>query len=486
MDYTALASGASVETSVVQAAAFAGVFLAIMMLVAILFGLLTLPLFFTLLWASEKSLMLIEGTGLLVIKIALLLIRGLRRNILRTSLSYFALFVLTFVLSGLYTIVNFLKFVTEEKTANFKVIMTEKYSIPSMMPPGYVERMENLLKELPPQYRPPGDDKTIADNVMSWSFVGASTDPSNPRPENAMFLFSLEPRKILTMMDGLERKDLDEKELAIMEENVRLMEEDPQAIIVSKSRLEKMNLKVGERVKLSQLGFKENLFEFNIVGMIPEGKFEGVAMMNRKYLMNQMQAYERSAGKPHPLASKAINLIWVRLPDKAAYEHLAQLVNDSKNFSGPETKLETSSALIGNIMEGFKDIVWAMKYLMTPAMVAIMALVIANAISIGVRERRTELAVFKVLGFRPWHVMALVLCEALLIGFLAGGMSVLCFKIAFPVIKVPIGIFGAFPTPNEILLIGPALGMAVAFVGSFLPARSAKNVKAVEVFTKVG
>jgi putative ABC transport system permease protein len=62
-------------------------------------------------------------------------------------------------------------------------------------------------------------------------------------------------------------------------------------------------------------------------------------------------------------------------------------------------KLETSSSLLASIFEGFKDIVWAVKYLLSPAMLAIMTLVIANAISIGVRERRTELAVMKVLGF---------------------------------------------------------------------------------------
>ena len=50
-----------------------------------------------------------------------------------------------------------------------------------------------------------------------------------------------------------------------------------------------------------------------------------------------------------------------------------------------------------------------------------MSLVVANAISISVRERRTEMAVLKVLGFQPRHVMLLVLGEALLVGFLAGG-----------------------------------------------------------------
>ena len=47
-----------------------------------------------------------------------------------------------------------------------------------------------------------------------------------------------------------------------------------------------------------------------------------------------------------------------------------------------------------------------------------MSLVIANAISISVRERRTEMAVLKVLGF-ALQILRLVLGEALLLGVLS-------------------------------------------------------------------
>jgi hypothetical protein len=52
-----------------------------------------------------------------------------------------------------------------------------------------------------------------------------------------------------------------------------------------------------------------------------------------------------------------------------------------------------------------------------------LSLVIANAISISVRERRPELAVMKVLGFRPMQILWLVLGESLLLGAGAGFAS---------------------------------------------------------------
>src|SRR5262249_30973512 len=51
-------------------------------------------------------------------------------------------------------------------------------------------------------------------------------------------------------------------------------------------------------------------------------------------------------------------------------------------------------------------------------------LVTANTMSMAVRERRTEIAVLKTLGFSSGLVMALILGEALALGILGGGLGV--------------------------------------------------------------
>lgn len=472
----------NVEGSIFHLAGYALLVLAILIASSLIIGLMTLPAFFFVIFLCDLFLRLLDRTGLLVVKVARLLLRGLLRNLLRTSLTYLALFVLTFVLAMLFTVVEFLGRMLAEKDQDLKVIMTEKYSNPSALPPHYERRVIDLFGELPAESRP----KNGAADVMTWSFAAGTTDITNPRPENALFFFAVEPDKILTMMDGLERKDLNPDELAKMEENVRLMNDDPQAIICSESRLKKMNLAVGERIKMASLFQKDITFEFHIVGTLPQGKFEGVSMMNRKYLLSLIDAYHRDKGVAHPLASKSVNFVWVRLPNKKAYEQLAALVNDPKNFSGPEVKLETASAFLAGIFESYKDIIWALKYLLSPAMMAIMTLVIANAISIGVRERRTELAVMKVLGFRPWHVAMMVLAEGMLIGLLAGGMSTIIAWFFIGSFKMQIAFLGSFFVPWYVIPLGIAMGVGVAFLGSVGPAMSARTVKAVEVFSKVG
>ena len=147
--------------------------------------------------------------------------------------------------------------------------------------------------------------------------------------------------------------------------------------------------------------------------------------------------------------------------------------------------METASSGIGSWLDAYKDIFFGMKYILTPAMVAIMCLVIANAISIGVRERRTEMAVLKVLGFQPRHVLALVLGEAVLVGLLAGAMAAALSWYGIGSLKLQIAFFGAFIVPWKALVLGPLLGVLVSVLGSIGPALSAKNVKVAEVFARV-
>ncbi len=448
-----------------------------MILLALGIGLVTLPIFFLTLFGIEQVARVIaETTGSFAAKLVLIMFRGLRRSPLRTSLTYLALFVLTTVLVFLYTILSFIGNVTTEKESNFKAIVTHKTVIPSQMPPGYYKEFRRIvLEELPPESRPVNGDN----DLMSWSFVGGSTDKINRRPDNSMFMFCSEPGKITTMMDGLD--DLTGEEKEMLDKGVAAMKANKQAIIVSQIRLKKMNLKVGQKIKLYGLNYPDMEFDLEIIGTLPDGKYDGVGFMNKDYLDDLL----RQKPDDYSMKDKALNLIWVRLPNKQAFERLNALVDDPKNFNKPPIKLETASSGIGSWLDAYKDIFFGMKYIMTPAMVAIMCLVIANAISIGVRERRTEMAVLKVLGFQPRHVLVLVLGEAMLVGLMAGAMAAFLSWFGIGNLKLQIAFFGAFIVPWEALVYGPVLGVAVSLLGSIGPALSAKNVKVAEVFARV-
>ena len=114
-----------------------------------------------------------------------------------------------------------------------------------------------------------------------------------------------------------------------------------------------------------------------------------------------------AAGDPSLRTTK--NLIWLRVPDMKTYAKVEEALSNSPSFRIPAIKCETASSGIGSFLEAYRDMLWGMRWLLVPAVLATMSLVIANAISISVRERRPEMAVLKVLGFRPAQIMLLVL-----------------------------------------------------------------------------
>ena len=130
-----------------------------------------------------------------------------------------------------------------------------------------------------------------------------------------------------------------------------------------------------------------------------------------------------------------------------------------------------------------------MKFFVVPTILVIMSLVVALAISIGIRERRTEIAVMKVLGYRPNQMLYLVLGESLLDGsarrHVRGRVDVSSCERDDGGIQFPIAFFPAFTIPVWALAWGPAMGILCAFVGCFVPAWQARSVRVSEVFSRV-
>lgn len=414
-------------------------------------------------------------------KLAMLIIKNLRRNLLRTTLTTMATMVLVVVVVLVWSILDFLDQATSEKSNNFKAIVVERWQVPSQMPMSYADGLSQG------GYRNPGDVKPL--DSMTWQFFGGSTDPDAGKRarNNIIFFFSLEPIKLRTMMDDLD--NLPAAEAKQLEADIKKMEENRQGIIVGRERLEAMGKKVGERIKVYSLNYRDIDLEFEIVGQFPEGRYNQSAAMNRDYLIAALDDYARRTGKKHPLHDKTLNLVWLKVQDRAMFDKIASQIMDNPNFSSPAVRCETASSGVASFLDAYRDLIWGMRWMLAPAILISLSLVISNAISITVRERRQEMAVLKVLGFRPGQILFLVLGEALLVGVLSGllaaGGTYLLVNDFFGGIKFPIAFFGAFFIPYKAILWGVGIGVLTAFLGGVVPAWGARSVKVADVFAKV-
>jgi putative ABC transport system permease protein len=409
--------------------------------------------------------------------------------------------VLVLVVTMIWTVTTTLDTITTEKSQDFKVIVTERWQVPSQMPYSYAPGLARggARKE--------GD--VLPQDSMNWSFYGGTIDPANRTRNNIVFFFAMDPAKLLkverdsrgqmrrdsngrviytSMMDGMD--ELRDEEIDLFDRACREMEKDPTKVIIGKERLEAMNKKVGERIKVTSFNYVGIDLEVEIIGAFPDGRYNQNAVINFSYLQNGLDAYKvKNNGQPHPMADKCLNLVWLRVPDTETFRQLADQVMDSPEFTTPAVKCETASSGIAAFLDAYRDLFWGLKYLFVPAILITLAVVIAAAISISVRERRTEMAVLKVLGFSPTQIMVLVLGEAVLLGALSGlvsgALALGLINFVQGGLKFPIAFFPAFLVPKAALWWGPVIGGLTALAGSIVPAWSARSVKVAEVFSKI-
>ena len=411
-----------------------------------------------------------------------LILRNLVRNKLRTVLTALGTMLQVLVVTLVWSVLSFLDQATQARSEKIKALITERWTIPSRMPYSYV----NLLKD--GAVREEGDIKPI--DFMSWTFYGGTTDPENQSPDKFLFAIGMQPEKIPTMMDDLDQGSLSEADFALLMEGVEKLKKTRNGIILGADRLKSQEKKIGDKIKITSVNYRGIDLEFEIVGTFPSGRYDSSAIYRIDYFNAAMDAYPQThAGAKHPAADSTVNLVWLMVPDSAAFNKVADQVTRSPNFSNPSVKVETSSSAIAVFLEAYRDLLWGARWILSPSILLTLSLIISNAIAISVRERESEFAVMKVLGFRPNQLLGLVIIEALLIGVTAGFLSsggtyFLVNKVAGG-IPFPIAFFSKFLIPEGALWWGPLVGGLTALAGSLAPALSARSVKVANVFSKV-
>jgi putative ABC transport system permease protein len=415
-------------------------------------------------------------------KFLLLIFKNLFRNKVRTILTFLATMVLVFVVTMIWNVVYFLDDLTKQKTENLQAIITEKWQIPSQMPMSYARPLSDGAASKPGDIRPK--------DFMLWQFYGGTIDPEKKTRDSMMFLVATDPQKLLERRtrDGEKLPPMIDDLKDIDRHTVEKLAAKKNGALVGPKRLKTINKKVGERIKITGLDWKGIDLEFEIVGELPAGQWEDLAVMNEDYLNDAVDSYRGPGGTRHPLIDKRLNFVWLRVGNPEDFTKIGQQIESSPQFRDPAVKCETFGSMVASFLDAYTGFIWFIKWILVPGSMVSMILVIANAISLSVRERRKEIAVLKVLGFGPGIIMFLVLGEAILLG---GGSGILTGGLTFEVFNNLMGGIRVFPgnppypVPLDALWWGPVVGGGAALLGSLMPAWSARSVKVSEVFAKI-
>jgi len=196
---------------------------------------------------------------------------------------------------------------------------------------------------------------------------------------------------------------------------------DLRGCLVGRQLAEKFGWKVGDRFHLQSfvtgLRKKDGPFEFVVRGLIDAdlaqypGTETNVMYFHYRYLSESLG-----------------NMRWttfftVEIDDPARAGELAAAIDAEFENSGEQTLTETESAFSANFMALVGDLAGLLNGVGLGVCFTIL-LVTANTMSMAVRERRTEIAVLKTVGFKGGQVMRLVVAEALLLGVAAAALGI--------------------------------------------------------------
>jgi putative ABC transport system permease protein len=127
------------------------------------------------------------------------------------------------------------------------------------------------------------------------------------------------------------------------------------------------------------------------------------------------------------------------------------------------------------------------------AVIFTILLVTANTMSMAVRERRTEIAVLKTLGFGSATVMGLIVAEALFLGALGGGIGILGSRglifllTSTPGIKDMLAGMGlsSLTLPLPVAALGFSVALLLGLLAGFVPAFNAYRSKITDMLRTV-
>src|SRR3984957_8805159 len=245
------------------------------------------------------------------------------------------------------------------------------------------------------------------------------------------------------------------------------------ACLVGPGTMKKFGLHVGQQIQL-----KGTLYPFNvtltIVGVTGGKAPPDFLLFRRDYL-------EEASGRPGIVGN-----MWVKVDKPESVPQTIAAIDEGFANSSYETLSESEAAFFGSFMESYKTF-FRMAELLGFIVVLTIGLVASNTAAMSIRERRSEIAVMRSMGFSSRTILSLLLSESLLIGLIGG---VIGCGAAFIVLKVfsvgnvggPLGTIRMPPIVlAETLVIAALIGVCSAIV----PASSAARRNIVDALRTV-
>ena len=254
--------------------------------------------------------------------------------------------------------------------------------------------------------------------------------------------------------------------------------DDRQGCVVDQTTARRFGWQIGERIPLRGDNYNYNL-ELTLRGIFQAPDWLQQLFFHNEYLDEGLRQQDDSA-------AGTTSFIFAKAESAAAVARLCEAIDQRFASSNAPTWtqshqefMKTFSKFLGNIQAYIRNIGLAVVFALT--------LVAGTTMAMSVRERTSEIAVLKALGFRPGVVLGMILSESILVAVVGGVLGMSLAQLSWFVLHQ---VYPQFVPIDHIAWILVPYGLAVAtmigVLSGIVPAVRSARLSVIDGLRKVG
>ena len=369
------------------------------------------------------------------------------RRKFRTTFTLLSIFV-AFLLFGMLMTIRAAFSLGVDIAGLDRLILIHKVSLIMPLPYSYLGRLQTT----------PGVELATH---QTW-FNGIYQDPAN-----FFANIAVEPEKFLKIYP----------EFRVPSDQVDAWLADRQGAIVGRDLADRFGWQVGDRVPLIGTIWQPKqgqVWDFNVRGI-----YDGEEGIDKTQFFFRYDYLDQNRAEGEGLVGWYV----VKIADPSQAVAMSRTFDEMFANSAAETKTTTEKGFIEGFATQIGDI-GAIMIAISSVVLFMFGLVAASTMAQSVRERTSELAVLKTLGFTGGAILALVLAESLFIVLAGGGLGLL---VAWLLVQQgdPTGMLPLFRLPPRDLALGVALMVTMGFVAGAAPAVAAMRLRITDALRRM-
>jgi putative ABC transport system permease protein len=289
---------------------------------------------------------------------------------------------------------------------------------------------------------------------QTW-FGGIYQDPSN-----FFANIAVEPEPFLAIY----------REFRVPPEQASAWLADRQGAIVGRDLATRFGWEIGDRVPLTGTIWQAQAgqaWEFNIVGI-----YDGDDGVDKTQFFFRYDYLDENRAEGEGFVGWYV----VKIADASQAVALSRTFDEMFANSSAETKTTTEKGFVEGFAKQIGDIGTIM-IAISSTVLFMFGLVAASTMAQSVRERTSELAVLKAIGFTGGAILLLVLAESLFITVIGGGLGLALAWLIVQGGDPTGGLLPIFVLPPRDVAIGVALMGVMGLVAGVLPATAAMRLR---------